>query len=246
MASDLFEKWARQNDSIHRGYTPAGMANGLTATGGWSFPRVRGGYNLYRGLAGVESIDFDVPVGAAGANAQTIGNFPWRPHRTSTDYHYTLRAVGGGGVESAAAVPARLAEFDSSRTLREPRPSSPSGLSVTPAAGGRFLLRWMYDPRGEDAAPENFRIYHDNGTGTVDYGTFVKKITYRPGRVHYEWLSTAFSHGDRRLWAVRAVSEPQVNDGGTAQVFAFADAAAPSPHPGPRLTRLADEEDVQP
>jgi len=63
---ERFEKEPAHYDPIHRGYTPRGIANGVTATGGWCFPRVlSGGYNLYRGPSAA-SIDFSRPVGAAG------------------------------------------------------------------------------------------------------------------------------------------------------------------------------------
>ena len=117
MASDLFGQWLAHYDTIHRGYTPSGIANGVTATGGWSFPRILGGYNLYRGTDGAESIAFGLPVGAAGREAGNISNFGWRPHAASTKYAYVVKAIGGGGVESEASHPARVAEFDANGAL---------------------------------------------------------------------------------------------------------------------------------
>ena len=102
MTDCLLAKWLDHYDPIHRGYTPRGIANGVCATAGWTFPRLGGGYNLYRGTPTADDIDYGVPVGAAGAGAGRINNFLWRPHTADTEYFYVCRAVGGGGVESTS------------------------------------------------------------------------------------------------------------------------------------------------
>ncbi len=242
MASDLFIKWLAHYDTIHRGYTPAGIANAVTATGGSSFPRMAGGYNLYRGVDDDGAIDYANPVGAAGRNATTIANFTWRPHAASTRYFYTIKAVGGGGVESAASLPARIAEFDQSGGLLGLRPNAPNDLNVSPVAGGKFLVKWVYCARFQEAMPAEFRLYHDAGTGTVDYQTVIAQVSYRPGRVHYSYTSAAFAHDARRIWSVRAVTAGSVDDGNVSQVFAWADTQAPDPHPAVRLARLDPEQ----
>jgi len=241
VASELFDKWLAHYDPIHRGYTPRGIANGVTATGGACFPRIGGGYNLYRGTDGTESIDFSLPVGAAGRVATSIKNFAWRPHAPSTRYLYVVKAIGGGGVESDASRPGRVAEFDAGGDLLGPRPNGPSELVVSPAAGGRFELRWVHASRFAEAVPAEFRVYHDNGTGTVDYATVVATVPYRRGKVHYRYLSAGFAHGARRVWGVRAVTSAAVDDGNELSAMGWADAAAPPVHPGVTLSRLAEE-----
>ena len=240
MSVDLFEKWLAYYDPIHRGYTVRGIANALTATNGWCFPRVAGGYNLYRGSDSIESIDFAHPAGAAGSLATSIGNFPWHPHAASTCYVYAIKAIGGGGVESEASRPARVAEFDVESALLGPRPNGPSELTARAAAGGRFELRWVYPSRRQEAAPSGFHIYHDGGTGLIDYGTVVASVPYRRGRVHYHWLSGPFGHGARRIWSVRAVSAEGVDDGNILTAAGGADAEAPPAHPEVAARALAE------
>lgn len=241
MQSDLFTKWLVHYDPIHRGYTLAGIANGVTATGGWSFPRILGGYNLYRGTGGADSIDFSLPIGSAGREATAISNFGWRPHFSSTTYTYAVKAIGGGGFESSASHPARVAQFDGAGALMGPRPNSPSDLSVSAVASGRFLVRWVYPSGFEETAPSSFEIFHDNGTGTVDYATVVATVAYRRGKVHYIYTSQAFAHHVRRIWAVRAVASDGVDDGNNLEVMGWSDAEAPGAHPSVGLWALAEE-----
>jgi len=241
MPSDLFQKWLAHYDPIHRGYTPAGIANGLTVTGGCSFPRIGGGYNLYRGADGVDSIDYANPVGAAAGEATAISNFPWRAHAASTTYVYVVRSIGGGGVESSASHPARVAEFDDGGVLVGLRPNSPSEVAVSGVSGGRFQVRWSYSSLSEEAAPSVFAIYHDDGTGVVDYETTVATVAYRRGRVHYAYTSQAFSHDVRRIWGVRAISASGVDDGNQYQAMGWADAEGPAAHPAVGLWRLGEE-----
>ncbi len=226
MASELLNKWLTHYDPIHRGYTPMGIANGVSATLGWSFPRVAGGYNLYRGV-GSGAVDFDQPVGAVGANATAVANFSWRPHAVDTTYSYVLKSVGGGGVESLASQ-AAVAAFDGVGGLLGPKPASPLSLDVTPGVGGRFVVSWVLDDRFGEATPTEFRVFHDNGSGTVDYATVVGQVSHVRGRVHYSFSSAAFAHGLRRVWGVRAVTSQGVDDGNVLAGFAWSDAVGPA------------------
>ena len=57
----LLDKYIAATDSIRRGFTARGIANGLPITRGFSFPRIAGGYNLYRGK------DTGTPPSGSGA-----------------------------------------------------------------------------------------------------------------------------------------------------------------------------------
>ncbi len=246
MASELFDKWLAHYDSIHRGWTVRGIANGVSAMNGWGVPRVAGGYNLYRGSGSADAIDFTSPVGAAGRDVVGISNFAWRPHAVSTRYYYAVKSIGGGGVESEGSLPARVAEFDGGGGLIGLRPNAPTGLAVRATAGGAFALRWLYGSRLEAAAPSAFRIYHDAGTGTVDYNTLVASVPYVRGRAHFVYASAGFAHGSRRVWAVRAVTDEGVEDGNVVTAFGWADATAPPVHPSVRASSVEAGEGMEP
>jgi hypothetical protein len=225
----LLNKWLAHYDTIHRGWTPRGIAAGVCATNGFAFPRVSGGYNLYRRIV-AQGIDSAVgPVGAAGAGATSIGNFPWRPHAADTVYAYSVRSVGGGGVESAASSPERIVVVDEGGVAVGPRPNSPVMVTVSPAAGGRFWVRWVYAKRFEEAAPATFEVLHFPRPGVVDpEAPEPALVPYVRGKSVYGYLSDGFGHGVERRWRVRAISGEGVDDRNDALVPGFADAAAPA------------------
>lgn len=243
MSADLLAKWLDHYDPIHRGYTARGLANGVCATNGWCFPRIGGGYNLYRGTPTAGDIDYAQPVGAAGPAAGLtppvagggapagIANFSWRPHAVDSEYFYSVRAIGGGGVESPPSERAVAVAFDGSGAYLGGRPNPPVGLSVSLASGGRFVLSWSYSSLHEAAAPVGFRVYSDGGTGAVDYDSALAEVAHASGRVHYRYTTGGHAHGARRLWAVRAVSSLGRDDGNSETVEAVADAQGPEPHP---------------
>ena len=74
----LLAKHIAATDLIRRGFTARGMANGLLITRGFSFPRIAGGYNLYRGEdtgappGSGDVIDWVNPVGAVSEPSISI------------------------------------------------------------------------------------------------------------------------------------------------------------------------------
>ena len=136
--AELLDKWLAHYDSIHRGWTPRGIANGVCATNGFAFPRLAGGYNLYRGAGALENVDTDVPVGAAGAQASQLETFSWRPAAASTTYVHVIRSIGGGGVEIPSGVQAVTVSFDAFGQPEGLKPNAPTSLAVVPQGGGRF------------------------------------------------------------------------------------------------------------
>lgn len=232
MVTDLLSKWLAYYDPIHRGWTPKGIANGVSATRGFSFPRVAGGYNLYRGAPGADDIDFSAPVGASGAAAREIKTFSWRVHAPSTTYAYALRSVGGGGVESAASVAVGPVPFDVAGEPIGLIPNSVVNLATRSVSGGALEISFDYDPRGQEIAPIEFRIFGDDGSGSVDFGSPVGLVTYRARGRRYRFVTAPIAHGAVRSFAVRAVAADGTDDGSTETVAGVGDAVSPPVHPG--------------
>jgi hypothetical protein len=86
------------------------------------------------------------------------------------------------------------------------RSNAPSDLRVSSLSGGQFLLDWVYLGKHEQTKPQEFRVYHDHGSGTVDYATPVATVVYQRGRIHYSYISQSFSHDVTIRWSVRTVS----------------------------------------
>ena len=224
--SEMLDKWLAHYDPIHRGWTVRGIANGVCATNGFAFPRVSGGYNLYRGVNG--AIDFDLPVGAAGAKAKSITTFSWRRHSGPAEYTYALRAIGGGGVESEASAPMVTVGFDAQGELEPLRPNGPVDLAVRAVANGRFEVSWAYERRGEAIAPATFSVFSDGGLGEMDWGTPVGSVAYRIRGGRYCFVSTGYAHDTEVQFGVRAVAANGASDGNETVVTARARAVGPA------------------
>ena len=121
--------------------------------------------------------------------------------------------------------------FDGQGHWLGPRPNRPSDLRATPASGGRFVLKWVYSPDGQQVEPEQFRIYRGLGWSGVDYENPVATVPHQSGRLHASWTSGPLADGTRVCWAVRAVSPAGVEDDNDIVVAGWTDAAAPAINP---------------
>ncbi|NLX12491.1 MAG: hypothetical protein GXY44_02410 [Phycisphaerales bacterium] len=240
MTNDLLQYWLRHYDPIHRGWTPKGIANGLCSTEGFFFPRIAGGYNLFRAVGRVPA-DCDPIVGAAGHDAVTIRTFPWIRHAASTVYMWRLAAIGGGGVGNCTDEASTTTAFDEAGRWVGCRPNAPADLRVTALSGGRFLLRWTYTEEGQQVEPLIFHIYHDGGRGTMDYETPVGVVDYRRRQWHYAFTTAGFDHDTRVRWAVRAVSASGVEERNVLTVAGRAERQAPPINPPVMLSLVASE-----
>lgn len=234
MSSNLLQRWLSTYDPIHRGWTRAGIANGLSATSGFSFPRIRGGYNLYRAPVGTVNPVWEL-VGAADADAMEIRTFPWVEHGPGSESFYRLVPVGGGGVENWTDVTLATVRFSEYGFWVGSSPNAPCDLQVLPFRSGRFIVRFSYYPNGEEIAPLGFRLYSTT-EDEIDYGSVETEIAYLAGRIHFEYLTPPWPDGQRVGWAVRAYGPSGHEEQNTNKVFARARAAGPPAQPVVKLT----------
>jgi hypothetical protein len=228
----LLDKYLLHYDPLWLGAGLRGLANGMHATLGQLFPRCGGGYNLYRGAGGVEAVDFEVPVGAAGRGATEIRNFPERGHDTEVTYWYALRPIGPGGVEQPDVAEWALVGFDAAGALIDPPVRAPWDPRAEPLKEGRFRISWRHYAAADGAGLPQFRVYTDNGSGTIDYGTVVAAVPFRMMRREYAYESGAFGDGTLVRWAVRAVNSNGQEERNTLWVSARASHSAPAANPG--------------
>jgi hypothetical protein len=237
MTMTLLERWLDHFDPIHRGLTPDGIVNGALLTNGFGFPRIRGGYNLRRSECGVPDESARI-VGAAGADASSIDTFPWLTHSAGVTYTYRLTSVGGGGVDNLADEVTADVGFDNAGDWCGNWPNPPADLSVWSRAGGRMELRWTYTREDEQAEPATFNVYHDSGTGVIDFDTVVGSVAYHRGQFHYRYESEAFPEGARIRWAVRAVSSVGTKEPNDHAVLGRARVEPPPINPSVVITRV--------
>ncbi len=226
MGSDLLRKWLTHYDPVHRGWTLRGIASGTCGTGGWFFPRVRGGYHLRRSSAGLPTLDGRI-VGAAGADGADIRTFPWVEHEPGVAYVYRLFAVGGGGEENVVDEVTATAGFDAEGAYAGAVPAGVADLRVTPAAGGAVEVVWTYGAVVQGVEPAAFHVYHDGGAdawGEEPAGV----VGYRRGRVHYRWRSASFGHDVLVRARVRAANAQGFEESGERVAGCRTVAAAPA------------------
>lgn len=183
---------------------------------------INGQYMLYRGLATASAIDYDVPVGAAAAGAVAITNYPSYPMAASTVYWFGLRAVNPGGAEESNTSQVLRVETDGDGAPLPLVPNPPSKLRASPKAGGKCLVLWNYEHAGEQITPDHWHVYHDDGTGTMDWGNTV-------GTAYgMSFLSEAYGSGTTVKFGVRSVSGAGAEEPNTTTTTCVADAEGPS------------------
>jgi len=144
-------------------------------------------------------------------------------------WRFGVRAVNAYGEEKNFAV--KKLSLDATGADVTAKPNHPTEFSVAPLAAGEFRLEWAYNTTGQGATPTHFNIYHDAGTGTVDYATVIDTVTLTSGvETHYRYDTSggAFTDGETYRFAVRAATAADaVEDGNILTVSATADATAP-------------------
>jgi hypothetical protein len=230
MKSRYLADWLKTCDPIHQGWTLGGIAGGLCMTGGLFYPRVSGGYNLYRRIGGIPDPTSEL-VGAAGSGATTVQTFPWVFHAPGCEYHYRLVPVGGGGIENWSDVTGTRVVFDAAGDWVGTLPNAPSDLRMETLARGRFSVQWTYLPQGQEAEPAGFHVYTSEGGDAVDYGSVYASVPYVRGRIHYGHVTDPLPDGQRVGWAVRAFSASFQEEQNTSQVFGEARNRPPAVNP---------------
>lgn len=237
--SQLLERWLYHYDSIHRGWTPDGIANGMPATNGFAFPRIRGGYNLYRRSVSGKGFSDPQVVGAAGSQATSLQTFSWAAADELDKARFELRSIGGGGAESLATPGGVRVDIDEFGQPTPPRPNAPNSLSLEPAAGGAFALTWRYAEGGQEVAPVEFRVFTDNASGDVDFENAVGVVAYRARAGEFVFGTAENAHGSVHQFVVRAFATDGTHDGNEVVVAGWAD-ALPPPLPSVVLTEIVE------
>ena len=231
MAS-LLDGYLDWYDALYLGMGRRGLANGMHASLGQSFPRAGGGSNLYRGVDSAGAVDWSDPVGASGKEADSIRNFADRGHDSEAVYYYAVRAVSPGGVEQWKTDDSVRIGFDGGGSAIIPVVHPPSDVRCEPIAGSKFRLRWYTRVADRALGPEEFRIYGNGGSGPVDYGSVVATVPFRFWRWHYEFETDAFATGTLVTWAIRTVNPSNQEERNTLDVSAVADATDPPANTG--------------
>lgn len=166
---ELLNAYLKRRDTIHHGWTPAGIAFGITAVVGqhWCIPGSQGKeevacIGLHRGVD-KESAIAAAPVGLALGKAAAVTNFTWRGHTPDTWYVYDPRPYNGAGVVGPGErEPLRVRTDGAGEIINPLLPNPPAFLSARSLAAGRSVLAVGYSSRGQGAKPTDLRVYGKN------------------------------------------------------------------------------------
>ncbi len=181
------------------------------------------GYRVY-GNGGAGVVDFSTPVATLSTNVRH-----WRAAGLGYPgtWRFGVRAFNGTGSERNLD---RMIEvdLDDEGELEPARPNGVTSVSVGAKAGGKVEVSWTHEADNDAEETTHFHVYHDGGSGEIDYGTVTAEITRASGRVvHHVWLSEALEEGKVHRFAVRAANSGNVEEDGVQYVETTPDATAP-------------------
>ncbi|MHC4646922.1 MAG: hypothetical protein ACYTBJ_15605 [Planctomycetota bacterium] len=188
---------------------------GTVLTLGWFWPQVGGCYVLYRGSSTYE-IEFENVLAVATLNAREISPPTYVQHSNGTTYFYVVRAVNGCGDEENTLSAAAKVVIDADGDLAKPQPNNILEARVKRTASNRVQFLWFYCPLDQQSPPACFKIYHDGGTGQIDYENPLAVIGYR-GRRFYSWESASLESGTH-LFCIKAEDSAGAQSSQSSQI----------------------------
>ena len=194
-------------DALFYGATARAFKLGTALTGGWFWTHGAGCTTVCRGPS-IGQVDFDDILDVANRDAKEIVLPAHLTHEPNGSYCYVVRRFNACGHPERTTVAAAVARLDADGRLAGPVPNGVSGLKLDPLVGQKIRLVWFYCPLDQQAEPEVFRIYTDNGTGQLDWESPMVTVVYE-GRKFYRYETEALPDGSHQFVVV-AEREDQV------------------------------------
>ncbi len=187
-------------------------------------------YNIYSN-GGSGFINYSTPI--AVVNSPTV---TWESDAivAAGTYNYGVRAEDAGGKEEFNSDVTVTVKIKDTPIEEIPNlPNAPVGLTLTPVAGAKIQIDWLYDVTDQEVVPSVFSIYYDNNTGVMDYVTPLDTVLYSTGTVQGKYLAFTFTTGALGdgldyEFGVRAKSAAGDEEENTVTETATADSTAPN------------------
>ena len=163
-----------------------------------------GEYRIYRGVGGVDSIDWTTPVGTvpAGTGTKALAGLG---HVADQVYYYGLRAVSDSGVEEDGTGQIVRVVVDDAGNLIGSPPNAITSASAEAVAAGKVRLYAYYKAFGSEAIATGVQVALVTA-GAPDWDTPLQTITIsRSTRINVV-LDETFTDGQTVRLAVRAVT----------------------------------------
>ena len=188
-------------DALFAGMTANAFKLGNVLSLGWFWMRAGGCFALYRGPE-MRCIDFENILSVANLKAAFISPPCYVEHGGDSTNFYVVRRFNQCGFQERTLAAAVKLSLDTDGDLVEPRPNDIFSSIAEAAEGDKVRLTWFYSVLEQKAAPAYFNIYHDAGTGQIDYDNPIAAIAY-DGRKFYSYERSTPGAG-RYLFAIRA------------------------------------------
>ncbi len=185
-----------------------------------------GEYRIYRGVGGVESIDYATPVGTVPAGTPTKA-LVGLGHVAGVEYYYAVRAVSDSGVEEANTDKVVRVMIDAAGALVGPPPNAINSAWAEAVAGGKIRLHAYYKARGAAGAAVGIQVALVTA-GVPDWASPLQTIAVaRTKRINVV-LDNTFTDGQTVRLAVRAVTAAGANGKARRLNPVVADSSAPA------------------
>lgn len=188
-------------DALFAGMTANGFKLGNTLSLGWFWMRVGGCSALYR-AGRIDNVDFENVLSVGEADAESISPPDYIQHSSDSTYVYVVRRFNRCGDRERTIGAAAKVSFDASGERLKPRPNDVFNSKAEVVQGDKVRLRWFYSALEEKSRPAFFNVYHDNGSGQIDYVSPAATITYQ-GQRFYSCTVGPLGSG-AGLFAIRA------------------------------------------
>lgn len=190
----------RLRDALVNGMTSAAFQLGTTLTQGWFWARHRGGAAVYRGPS-LTQVDFNRILRVAGPEPGAIALPSGLSHPPDSTHCYLVRRFNSRGDTERTAAAAATVRIGPDAQLAPPAPNAVLNLRGEQIAGRKLRLTWLYPSLDQEAAPQEFHIYWDGGTGLIDREHPLGVIPYE-GRRFYAYETEPLGAG-QYTFAVR-------------------------------------------
>jgi hypothetical protein len=209
---------------IYLGRDPWHWLTGMSMLSGRFWTAARGVHLLLNGSSSA--------VGAS--TGETISTIAGWSLPTSGSTAYSLAAVGRGGVQ--VTTPLTCAITFTAGVPQPLVPASPYGLNALAVVGGYIQVRWSETRKAVGTPAAWFNVYHDNGTGTMDWVTPVVATVTQLG-----CTLPAYADSVSVKIGVRAVSAASAEEANTTTVTCVARAAGAPATDAPSIEVISED-----
>jgi hypothetical protein len=184
---------SRLRDALSNGMTSTAFKLGTMLTHGWFWARRRGCTAIYRGPS-ITEVDFNHILQVADPLSKEIALPTHLSHPPGSTHCYLVRRFNGCGDQERTTTAAVTICIGPEGQLVQSAPNAVLGLKGQWIDGHRLRLTWFYSPLGQKAAPQEFHIYWDDGTGPMDLEHPFATVPYGGCRF-YQWETEPLGDG---------------------------------------------------